>query len=125
GSGRWIFHIAPYVLVRNENGTLSPTVLDKTFADGPMKLHDWAKMFVELPRPQGDDAKTRCPEINNFFDYLKNAGPHSPEYCYLRTQLPIYLYAINELIDLDQYGIVNRQWDKKELVWAATGLDKP
>jgi hypothetical protein len=76
----WWFHVAPYVLNKDENGNVVESVLDPTFADTPLNMQDWSQLFV--------DTHVKCKEFVRYQDFKDEvvASPTShvgTEHCYI------------------------------------------
>ena len=46
----WWFHVAPYLLVKNEQGEVEERVIDPEFSDTPMTMREWTDLFIETNR---------------------------------------------------------------------------
>ncbi len=101
---KWWFHVTPYVLVGDEEATL-----DRTFTDGPMKMHPWTNEFME--------GAPLCPTVETYDGY---ANHQEEAYCYLR-KVPMYYYQPVHIEEADRTGVPITNFRSGDLAHARRG----
>lgn len=89
----WWFHVAPFVLVNDQE-----LVLDPSFFDRPADMRTWTNFFMPT-HPQ-------CKVVDSYQDYEKQSWE---EYCLLR-KMPMYYYEPRDVETRDKNGSVRRGW---------------
>lgn len=83
---KWWFHVAPFTYLQNEE-----FVLDRTFADTPLKTQEWTNIFME--------GNWICPSVARYSDYREH---QQDQYCFLRKVPMYYFQPLNvEAMDKD------------------------
>jgi hypothetical protein len=111
----WWFHVAPYVLNKDENGKITETVLDPTFADQPMNMADWGDLFVDTKKP--------CKEWVRFEDFKNEVEGGTDavvgtEHCYL-VRVPATDFDPTSVEARDVGQVTDYTWDLNQVKFAA------
>ncbi len=101
----WWFHVAPFVLVNNEE-----QVLDSWFLDHPVDVQTWTNLFLD-PHPI-------CKVVSNYKDYENH---QQDEYCFLR-KLPMYYFEPTEVENRDANNVVVNTWLEDQVASAYNSL---
>lgn len=116
----WWFHVAPYVLYQGSSGAIQEAVLDPTFADKPMNMQAWSKLFVNSGKS--------CKEFVRFSDFADevkdNASKPSTEDCYL-VRVPATDYDPNAVEARDSGSVTGYQFDLDEVAVAVENAPNP
>jgi hypothetical protein len=111
----WMYHVAPLMPVRMNDGSISEMVFDPTFVTAPswisgedrkffdnkpVSIERWIRYFVF---PQ-----TECPVVENYQDYFDYQERH---YCYI-MKTPMYTYIPE---NIDSESEVRTWWREGDL----------
>ncbi len=99
---KWWYHVAPSTLLDKES-TVEERVLDPRFTMGPLKLNEWASLFMRKGMS--------CPEIKNYSEYFNN---QETNYCYLHKTSMYYVQPL-DLDRLERYGEEKATWIDNEV----------
>lgn len=95
---KWWFHVAPLVLVGDQQ-----ILMDPTFTDEPLPLRKWSDEFMQN--------HVNCPVVNSYSDYEDH---QEAEYCYIQ-QVPMYYYQPLDVEALDKNGVQVNTFRSKDL----------
>jgi hypothetical protein len=116
----WWFHVAPYVLYEGANSTIKEAVLDPTFADKPMNMQAWSKLFVN----SGKSCKEFV-RFSEFADEVKDfTSKPSTEDCYL-VRVPASDYDPIAVEARDSGSVTGYQFDLDEVAVAVENAPNP
>lgn len=101
----WWFHVAPLVLVNNEEW-----VVDPYFFDHPVDLQTWTNYFMP--------SHPVCKTAKSYSDYENGTNI---EYCFLR-KLPMYYYTPSKIETRDHQNQIINDWLDDEVVGAYQSL---
>lgn len=112
---KWWFHVAPVALVRM-NGEVTERIMDREFADVPLKVKLWTDIFLE--------SKKECQEIQVYTDYSRHPGEAD---CYLISSTP-YFWQPRDLEEFANSGLQKLNFYDWEIDWAyehSFGIKRP
>jgi hypothetical protein len=100
---KWWFHVAPFVMVKNENGKVEEMVLDRTFKDEISTMKDWSDDFIKT--------KKACPTVAKYSDYELNQKVQD---CYF-IKTPMYTWEPTDIEKAETEGLNKLNWIQWEL----------
>jgi hypothetical protein len=99
----WWFHVAPSIVVKEENDVFRHQVMDLKYASRPLNTKDWTDIFMRN--------KASCHLIKSYSDY---ANYPESEWCYvMRTNM--YYYQPLDMEDLETRGEAKTMWIFSEI----------
>ena len=99
---KWWFHVAPFVLVQDENMSIE-RVMDVTYMDVPPTMRDWTNYFMYNDAP--------CKSVNTYSEYRRN---QQAEFCYL-IRANMYYRSPRDLELLETEGREELGWNLSEI----------
>jgi hypothetical protein len=93
----WWFHVAPYVHVV-VGDKVKERVMDKKYTKGPLKINDWANIFMRN--------SAKCPVVDKYTDH---ADYPESAYCFFMKS-SMYYYQPIDLEKLEQEKITRNRW---------------
>ncbi len=107
----WWFHVAPYLLAKDENGQVQEWAVDPSFAEKPLNIHDWSMLFV--------DTHKKCKEYVPYSQFRSEVegGPNmkmGAEHCYI-VRVPATDYDNLDVEARDKGELTTYRWDMQDV----------